>query len=70
MIVEDQVGISVLAGHRICPQLLHEKHLIRKLNVRNVTWSRFFDPVCEMTHEIEEEIAFGDTNDFVGDFYE
>lgn len=27
MVVEDDVSISVLAGHSVRPQLLHEEHL-------------------------------------------
>ena len=29
--VEDDVGVPVLARHRVSPQLLHEEHLVREL---------------------------------------
>ena len=38
VVVEDDVGVPVLAGHSVSPQLLHEEHLVREL--RGHTWNR------------------------------
>ena len=32
VVVEDYVGLLVLAGHRFGPQLPHEVHLVRELD--------------------------------------
>lgn len=59
MIMENQVGISVFTWHRVGPQFFHEKHLVCKLRIRSISgWPSFFNPVRQMTHEIEEEISF------------
>ncbi len=71
MIVEDDVRVCVFAWHRVRPQLLHEKDLIRELWSRTVPCrSSLFDPICQMSNKIEEEIAFRNRNDFVCDLDE
>lgn len=34
MEVEDDVGVAVLPGHRVRPQLLHEEYLVREVRRR------------------------------------
>jgi len=63
MIVEDQVGILVLARHRIRPELLHEEHLICELGTSAVTrGTRLLDPIGQVPNKVKEEIAFGNGN--------
>ena len=38
VIMEDDIGVLVLSGHSVGPQLLHEEHLVCELRV--VTWTR------------------------------
>ena len=58
MVVEYDVGIPILAGNRVCPELLHEEDLIRELERHAILRRpRFLDPVGQVTHKIEEEVA-------------
>lgn len=70
--MENDVSASILAGHRVCPEFLHEKHLIGKLRRDSAiaTWPRFADPVGELADEIEKEVVFGYADHFVRDLDE
>ena len=58
MVVEYDVGISILAGNCVCPELLHEEDLIHELERHAVLCGpRFLDPVRQVTHKIEEKVA-------------
>ena len=76
MVVEDGVGISVLAGHNLSPQLAHEEHLIGELGRARrrrcadgavFGRARFLDPVGEVAHKVEEEVRLGHADHLVGD---
>lgn len=57
--MEYQISVSIFAWYRIGPQFFHEEHLVGELWGHSIScWSRFSYPVCQMTDEVEEEIAF------------
>lgn len=60
MKVEYQVGISVLSRCGVCPQLLHEEHLIREVGHRAIFGrSCLSHPFGQLTDKVEEEVVLG-----------
>ena len=71
VVVEDDVSVDVLSGNGVGPQLLHEEDLIGELRRRTVPGRPgLLDPVCQVSDEVEEEIALGDGDDLVSDLDE
>ena len=63
VVVESDVGVDVLAGDRQRPELLHVEHLVGQLrNLRLGLGARFYYPVRQVTHEVEEEVALRNTD--------
>ena len=59
VIVEHGVCVDVLAGHGVCPELLHEEDLVREggRTAAGVGLASLHDPVGEVAHKVKEEVA-------------
>ena len=69
--MENGVGVLVLAGNGVGPELLHEEHLVGELR-RDAVFGRFgfLDPVRQVAHKVEEEVLLGHRDHLVGDLDE
>jgi len=66
VVVENEIGVAILAWHCVRPQLLHEEDLVGELRIGSISYgSRLLNPVGQMAYKVEEEITLGYRDDLV-----